>query len=193
MSQPTPPPHKANSSSAAHDAITTIDAAPGGISTRNTSLHNGNTTLRQPYTTYPANFAAASATADTVRQTTTGPTTPPVPMKSTKPRRSFYLPPSGDGDDFSTATWGPSIFNLVSRAQGDPAFDLSAHPTYIIENPMTTPRFQRHDLANTWYFRGTNGMIRVFYRRTWMLVNWGVIREDGTWEVRWGDMPQVGK
>jgi len=116
--------------------------------------------------------------------------TPQSALPTAAPAR-HAIPLSGDGDHPSVTTWGPSIFNMVLRAERDPSFDLYAQRTYIIDYPLTTPRFQRHDLATTWYSRRTIEEIKVYDGRTWESMNWVVGRRDGEWEVRWRDMPEA--
>jgi hypothetical protein len=80
---------------------------------------------------------------------------------------------------------------MILRAGQDPSFDLYAQRTYIIDNPVTIPRFQLHDLATAWYFRRTIEEVRVYDGCTWEPTNWVAEWTDGEQEVRWRDMPEV--
>jgi hypothetical protein len=184
MSQPTQPPDAINGFDAAHHTAPTAATVPQGSNIVTTPVHNGNPAPTQPHTTYPA---VTAHTSNVARHDT-----PQSAPRTAIPAR-HTIARSGDGYHPFAATWGPSIFNMVSRSEHDPSFDLSAQRTYIIDHPTTTPRFQCHDLATTWYFRRTIESIRVYDGRTWESMNWMVGRADGEWEVRWRDMPEVGK
>lgn len=186
MSQPAQPLDTA-SGFATHQTASnasTAPAVPESTKIVTTPVHNDDSSSEQPQTKRPASNTALANTTRHDTPHSAPPTTRPI---------HHTIPPSGDGDHPSIATWGPSIFNMVSRSQRDPSFDLSAQRTYIIDNPVTTPRFQRHDLVTTWYFRRTNDQLKVYDGRTWESMNWVVRRVDGGEEVRWRDMPGVGE
>ena len=120
MSQPTQPPDTTNSSNAAHNTAITAETVPQDPNIVTTPVLNSKPAPKQFHTTSPAN---STNKPNAVRHDT------PQNAPPTAAPTRHTLPSSGDGDHPSVATWGPSIFNMVLRAERDPIFDLSAQRT----------------------------------------------------------------